>query len=144
MRNSWDKYFLEIAKSVATRATCDRKHVGAVVVKDKTILSTGYNGSVRGIAHCDEIGHLMEDGHCVRVVHAEVNAITQAAKHGVSIDGSSMYITCFPCWSCFKITVNAGIKRIIFTECYRNDPNVASTAKELDIELVQFMENGEI
>ena len=83
---NWDDYFMRIAEVVASRATCDRKHVGAVIVRDRTILSTGYNGSIRGLPHCDEVGHLMEDGHCVATIHAEANAIIQAAKNGVSID----------------------------------------------------------
>ncbi len=86
-RVGWHTYFMNIARQAATRSTCDRKHVGAVIVRDKTILSTGYNGSVRGMPHCDEVGHLMEGGHCVATVHAEANAIIQAAKNGVRIEG---------------------------------------------------------
>ena len=89
-RASWDQYFMNIARVVATRATCDRKHVGAVLVRDRTILSTGYNGSIRGLPHCSEVGHMMEDGHCVATVHAEANAIIQAAKNGVAIDGATL------------------------------------------------------
>src|SRR5262245_45743700 len=89
-RASWDEYFMNIAREVATRSTCDRKFVGAVVVRDRSILATGYNGSIRGLAHCDEEGHLMEEGHCVRTVHAEANAIVQAARNGVRIDGASI------------------------------------------------------
>ena len=84
-RVSWEKYFMNIATEVATRSTCDRKHVGAVIVREKTILSTGYNGSIKGLPHCDEAGHEMVDGHCVRTTHAEANAIVQAAKNGVGI-----------------------------------------------------------
>ena len=83
-RSSWDQYFMDIARQVATRATCDRKHVGALLVRDRTILSTGYNGSIRGLPHCDDVGHMMENGHCVATVHAEANAIIQAAKNGVA------------------------------------------------------------
>ena len=79
-RASWDEYFMNIARVVSTRSTCDRKHVGAVIVRDKTILSTGYNGSIRGLPHCDEVGHLMEDGHCVRTIHAEANAICRPPR----------------------------------------------------------------
>ncbi|MGB5374209.1 MAG: dCMP deaminase family protein, partial [Polyangiales bacterium] len=115
-RASWDQYFMDIAVVVATRSTCPRKHVGSVIVRDKTILSTGYNGSVRGLPHCDEVGHMMVDGHCVRTIHAEVNAIIQAAKNGSRIDGASIYVTASPCWNCFKAICNVGIKRIIFEE----------------------------
>ena len=118
-RRSWDHYFMAIARAVATRATCDRKHVGAVIVRDKTILSTGYNGSMRGMPHCDDAGHMMEDGHCVRTLHAEVNAIIQAAKNGTAIDGATVYVTASPCWNCFKAICNAGMTRIVFGEFYR-------------------------
>ena len=94
---------MNLAIQAATRSTCDRKHVGAVIVRDRTILSTGYNGSVRGLAHCDEAGHMMEDGHCVRTVHAEANAICQAARNGVRIEGADIYTTASPCWSCFAV-----------------------------------------
>jgi len=117
-RPSWDEYFMNIAKQVATRATCDRKHVGAIIVKEKIILSTGYNGSPRGMAHCDDVGHEIVDGHCVRTVHAEANAIAQAAKNGVSIDGGTLYITASPCYDCFKLLINAGIKRVVYGEFY--------------------------
>ena len=95
-RVSWDQYFMQIAVQAATRSTCDRKHVGAVIVKDKTILSTGYNGSIRGMPHCDDVGHMMENGHCVATVHAEANAIIQAAKNGAAIDGATIYVTASP------------------------------------------------
>ena len=87
-RVGWHTYFMNIARQAATRSTCDRKQVGAVIVRDKTILSTGYNGSIRGMPHCDDVGHQMESGHCVATVHAEANAIIQAAKNGVRIDGA--------------------------------------------------------
>ncbi len=136
-RRSWDEYFMAIATQVATRATCDRKHVGAVIVRDRTILSTGYNGSVRGVGHCDEIGHLMEGGHCVRTIHAECNAIIQAAKNGVAIDGADIYVTASPCWPCFKMIANSGIRRIVFGEFYR-DNRIYEYAQALNIELIQL------
>ncbi len=102
-RASWDNYFMKIAEDVATRSTCDRKYVGAVVVRDKMILSTGYNGSIKGLPHCDEVGHEMENGHCVRTVHAEANAIVQAARTGGNIDGADIYVTASPCYYCFKL-----------------------------------------
>ncbi|MBW2976799.1 dCMP deaminase family protein [Candidatus Woesearchaeota archaeon] len=136
-RVSWEEYFMNIAKESATRSTCDRKHVGAVIVRDKTILSTGYNGSIRGMPHCDEVGHLMENGHCVATIHAEANAVLQAAKNGVSIDGAEVYITASPCWSCFKMLVNAGIKKIYYGEFYR-DERIFDVAKRLGIELIHI------
>ena len=136
-RIGWNDYFMNIARVVATRATCDRKHVGAVLVRDKTILSTGYNGSIRGLPHCSEVGHMMEDNHCVRTVHAEANAIIQAAKNGVAIDGATIYTTASPCWPCFKLIANAGCRRIVFGEFYR-DERIFEHAQALSIELVEL------
>lgn len=136
-RADWHTYFMNIARQVATRSTCDRKHVGAVIVRARTILSTGYNGSIRGLAHCDEVGHLMEDGHCVRTVHAEANAIAQAARNGVAIDGAEIYITASPCWGCFRLLANSGIQRIYYGEFYR-DVKIHDFAEEAGIELVDL------
>jgi dCMP deaminase len=141
MRKSWDEYFMDIAKEVSSRATCDRKYVGCVIVKNKYIISTGYNGSVAGLPHCDDVGHLMVNGHCERTSHAEANAIVQAAKHGVSTDGATAYITASPCWTCFKLLASAGIKRIVFGEFYR-DERIFESAKILNIELVDFSKKG--
>ena len=134
-RVSWEKYFMNIAIEVATRSTCDRKHVGAVIVREKTILSTGYNGSIKGLAHCDEVGHEMVDGHCVRTTHAEANAIAQAAKNGVEINSSEIFVTASPCYNCFKLIANAGIKTIYYAEFYRDD-RIIDHAKEAGILLI--------
>ena len=136
-RANWEQYFMNIAKEVATRSTCDRKHVGALIVRDKTILSTGYNGSIRGMPHCDDVGHMMEDGHCVATIHAETNAILQAAKNGVMINDSEVYITASPCWPCFKMLANAGIKKIFYGEFYR-DQRIFDVAKKIGIELINI------
>ena len=136
-RVSWDQYFMNIAREVSTRSTCDRKHVGAVIVRDKMILATGYNGSIRGLPHCDDVGHDMEEGHCVRTVHAEANAIVQAASNGVRIIGSGIYVTASPCWSCFRLIANAGIGRIVFGEFYR-DQRIFETSQRLGIELIDY------
>jgi dCMP deaminase len=136
-RVDWHEYFMNIAAEVATRSTCDRKHVGAVIVRDKTILSTGYNGSVRGLPHCDDVDHMMEDGHCVATIHAEANAIIQAAKNGVRVDGADIYITASPCWNCFKIVANAGIKNIYYGEFYRDD-RIFDAAKTLKMLVSQI------
>jgi dCMP deaminase len=136
-RVSWDAYFMNIAREVATRSTCARKHVGATIVRDKVILSTGYNGSIRGMPHCDEAGHMMEDGHCVRTIHAESNAIIQAATHGTRIEGASIYVTASPCWNCFKMIANAGLTRVVFGEFYR-DERIFAVAQELGIELLHL------
>lgn len=136
-RASWEKYFMNIAREVATRSTCDRKMVGAVIVRDKSILSTGYNGSLRGLPHCDEVGHEMENDHCVRTIHAEANAIIQAARHGVRIDDSEIFVTASPCYSCFKMIANSGIRKIYYGEFYR-DERIGEHARELEIELIHF------
>jgi len=121
VRPSWDEYFLELADAVSKRATCDRGRSGCVIVRDKRILVTGYVGSPAGLPHCDEVGHLMktvvnEDGsksdHCVRTVHAEQNAICQAAKLGVSVDGATVYCRMTPCRVCAMLLINCGIKRV--------------------------------
>ncbi|PKO14512.1 deaminase [candidate division BRC1 bacterium HGW-BRC1-1] len=138
-RRDWPHYFMSIAREVSTRSTCGRKNVGALIVRDKNILSTGYNGSIRGMPHCDEVGHDMRDGHCVRTVHAEANAIIQAARHGVRIDAADIYTTASPCWECFKLIINAGIIRIYYGEFYREEKSFA-IAQELGIELVQIIE----
>jgi len=136
-RVSWEKYFMNIATEVATRSTCDRKHVGAVIVREKTILSTGYNGSIKGLPHCDEVGHEMVDGHCVRTTHAEANAIVQAAKNGVSTRQAEIYVTASPCYNCFKLIANAGIRTIYYDEFYR-DERILEHAKEAGIEFIQL------
>ncbi|MFH0990354.1 MAG: dCMP deaminase family protein [bacterium] len=134
-RVDWHEYFMNIAEQVATRSTCDRKHVGAVIVRDKTILSTGYNGSLRGAPHCDDAGHDMESGHCVRTVHAEANAVAQAAKHGVAINDSEIYVTASPCLTCFKLAANAGIRVVYYKEFYQ-DERIGDYAKQANVELV--------
>ena len=126
MRPSWDKYFLEIATVVGQRSTCLRRHVGALIVKDKRILTTGYNGAPRGLAHCLDIGCLRDDAgaesgkthELCRGLHAEQNAIIQAALHGVSIDGGVLYSTHQPCVLCTKMIINAGLWAIYYLEPY--------------------------
>jgi dCMP deaminase len=140
-RADWDDYFMGIAAQVATRSTCDRKHVGAVIVREKMILATGYNGSLRGIEHCDDVGHLMQDGHCVRTVHAEANAIVQAARNGVRTEGASIYVTASPCFACFKLIVNASIVRIVFGEFYR-DERIFSFSEQLGVVLTHLPSEG--
>lgn len=136
-RASWDEYFMSIAGVVASRSTCPRKYVGAVIVRNRTILSTGYNGSIRGMPHCSDVGHMMEDGHCVATIHAEANAIIQAARNGVMIEGATIYVTASPCWNCFKQVSNAGIVRIVYGEFYR-DARIFDVAGQVGIELVHL------
>jgi dCMP deaminase len=124
-RVDWHTYFMNIARQAATRSTCDRKNVGAVIVRDRTILSTGYNGSIRGMPHCDEVGHLME--------------IIQAAKNGVRIEGGEIYTTASPCWGCFKLIANAGIQAIYYGEFYRDTRSIEVAAR-IGIRLVDLTE----
>ncbi len=143
-RPSWDEYFLEIAKVVAKRSTCDRANVGAVIAKNKVILSTGYNGAPRGLPHCDDVGHEIVDGHCIRTAHAEANAIAQAAKNGTPIEGASIYLTVSPCYDCFKIMVNAGIKEVIYKDFYMSryglSKAVLTLSKKAGVKIVEFKE----
>ena len=135
-RPPWDDYFMDITFQVAKRGTCDRARVGAIIVRDRRILTTGYNGSPAGLPHCDEIGHLMIAGHCMRTLHAEQNAIIQAALHGVSTKGSTCYVTHLPCINCTKALINAGIVRIVYGDAYRQDENALNFLKSANIELV--------
>lgn len=135
-RPSWDEYFMQIAFTVAQRSTCDRAHVGAVIVRDRRILTTGYNGAPAGLPHCDEVGHLMIDGHCVRTLHAEQNAIIQAALHGVNIEGSTIYVTHQPCLTCAKMIINAGIRCVVYAGNYPDENSRRFLAKA-GVELVR-------
>lgn len=118
-RLDWDSYFMGFAEAASKRASCDRLHVGAVIVVNKQVVATGYNGSIAGMPHCMDVGCDMVDGHCVRVIHAEMNALAQAARHGVRVDGATIYSTASPCWACFRVLVNAGIKRFVYGMAYR-------------------------
>lgn len=126
-RPSWDEYFMQIVDMVGSRGTCDRGRIGCIITKDNHILSTGYVGSPSGISHCDEIGHEMhtvkhEDGHesmhCIRTTHAEQNAICQAARNGIALDGGTLYIKMTPCYTCAKMLITAGIKRVVCEKDY--------------------------
>jgi dCMP deaminase len=127
-RRSWDEYFMKIATIVSERATCARAKIGAVIVKDKNIIATGYNGSPAGHPHCTDVGCLIyvsrnpdgeEEENCFRTIHAEINAVAQAAKHGVAIDGASIYVTASPCYHCLKTLMNTGITRICYAKPYK-------------------------
>ena len=120
-RLSWDWYFMKIGTVVAQRGTCDRARVGCVLVRDRRILTTGYNGSPAGLPHCDDVGHLMVDGHCVRTLHAEQNAIIQAALHGVSTASATAYVTHQPCLDCAKMLINAGVARVVYAGDYPDE-----------------------
>ena len=127
-RRSWDEYFMNIAAMVAERATCTRAKIGAVIVKDKNIVATGYNGAPAGHPHCTEVGCLVyvsrnpdgdEEENCFRTIHAELNAVAQAAKHGTAIEGASIYITASPCYHCLKTLMNTGVARVCYAKPYK-------------------------
>ena len=186
-RISWDDYFVELTDFVSRRATCDRKHVGAVLVKDNRIIATGYNGSIPGEPHCSDPekyfeedlsvikpdlrhypaerysvaewqsmqqnrtigmsyfppvvekhgGHDIENDHCIRTVHAEVNVIAQAARLGIATEGTTLYCNTQPCWDCFKVIVSAGVKEIVYKDKYKSNPRVEECAARQKIKLRQ-------
>jgi len=127
-RPTWDQYFMTITRQVADRSTCTRANVGAVIVRDKNILATGYNGAPAGMPHCLEVGCLVYESktpsgeieqNCFRCIHAEINAIAQAAKNGASIRDADIYVTHTPCIHCFKVLINTGIKRVLYEKPYK-------------------------
>ncbi len=143
-RPSWDEYFMAIARIIATRANCDRLRTGAVLVKDKRIIATGYNGAPPGLATCDEVGHLMEDGHCVRTIHSEHNVIIQVARlQGSSTEGSTLYTLYSPCIHCSKYIIAAGVKRVVFSQVYRNN-NAVEYLKSAGLDVDVFPESKEV
>jgi len=150
MRPPWDAYFMEIMRSVAKRATCDRGRASSVFVKDKQILVTGYVGSPVGMPHCDDVGHQLrktihEDGtiteHCVRTVHAEQNAICQAAKRGVPLEGSTVYVNMTPCRTCAMLLINSGIKRVVAANKYHDGAESEMMFKKAGIKLEYLSED---
>ena len=146
-RPSWDEYFLKMVEMVGTRGTCDRGRSGCVIVKDKRILTTGYVGSPIGTAHCDDVGHEMhsltrEDGtisrHCLRTAHAELNAIANAARFGVAIDGAVLYCKMTPCYTCAKTIINAGIKKVFVLKDYHATQQTKNIFKKAGVKLEIF------
>ena len=128
---------MEIARTVATRATCPRASVGCVLTRERRILTTGYNGAPRGVAHCTEVGCLLVNDHCQRVTHAEANAIVQAALHGVSLQDAAAYCTHQPCINCSKLLISAGVKKIVYATPYP-DPIASDLLAEAGVRLVPF------
>lgn len=138
-RKSWKEYFMNLAQGISERGTCDRAYVGCVLVnKDNRIVSTGYNGSISGNPHCDQVGHTMREGHCIATIHAEMNALLYCAKEGISVKNSTCYVTHFPCLNCTKALIQAGISKIYYREGYRIDPYALDLLKRNKIEAVQL------
>uniref|UniRef100_A0A7C4YIV7 Cytidine deaminase n=1 Tax=candidate division WOR-3 bacterium TaxID=2052148 RepID=A0A7C4YIV7_UNCW3 len=145
-RPDWDEYFMSITELVSSRSTCLRRKVGAIIVKGKRILTTGYNGPPEGVKHCDELGGCLREKLNIpsgermelsRAVHAEQNAIIQGAKYGIDISGGTMYVTNHPCFICAKMIINAGIKKIIYKEGYP-DEYAKEILKEAGVEVVKY------
>lgn len=144
-RASWQEYFMNIAKIVSERSTCDRAYVGCVLVnKDNRIVSTGYNGSISGNPQCDEVGHTMRDGHCIATIHAEMNALLYCAKEGISVKNSVCYVTHFPCLNCTKALIQAGISKIYYENGYRIDEYAVKLLNRNNIEYIQIHSTIEI
>ncbi len=143
-RPSWDQYFMELVETIGHRATCNRGRSGCVITKDKRILTTGYVGSPQGAKHCDEVGHEMhkvthDDGtetmHCIRTIHAEQNALIQASRVGVSLQGATLYCTMTPCYTCAKLIINAGIIRVVAKQDYQASAQSKRIFKETKVKL---------
>ncbi|WP_102026965.1 ComE operon protein 2 [Salirhabdus sp. Marseille-P4669] len=134
-RIPWNQYFMAQSHLLALRSTCERLMVGATIVRDKRIIAGGYNGSVSGGVHCIDEGCYVIDGHCVRTVHAEVNALLQCAKFGAPTDGAEIYVTHFPCLQCCKAIIQSGIKRVVYAEDYKNHPYAVELFKEASVQV---------
>lgn len=143
-RPDWDKYFLDLCEAVSKRATCDRGRCGCVIVKDKRIMTTGYVGAPAGLAHCDEVGHDLRkvtayndktSQHCVRTLHAEQNAILQAARFGIPLQGSTLFCKMTPCRTCAMMIINAGIKRVVCEKRYHADSDTIELFKQAGVSL---------
>ena len=151
-RPSWDEYFMEIARTVAQRATCDRGKSGCVIVRDRQILVSGYVGSPKGLPHCDDVGHLYkkvihDDGtvtnHCMRTVHAEQNAICQAAKLGISLNDATLYCKMTPCRTCAMLIINCGIRRVVCEKKYHAGSESEEMFRTAGVEIAFFDESVE-
>lgn len=151
-RPSWDEYFMDICRMVGTRGTCDRGRSGCVIVKDKRLVSTGYVGSPIGLPHCDDAGHEMhtvtkEDGtisrHCIRTTHAEQNAICQAARYGIALNGATLYCKMTPCYICAKMIINAGITRVVSEKDYKTGARTKEIFKNAGIEFILLVDQIE-
>jgi dCMP deaminase len=151
-RPDWQEYFLKIMDTVAERANCDRGRAASVIVRDKRVIATGYVGAPAGLPSCDEVGHLIkvafderggQKKHCVRTTHAEANAIAQAARYGIAIDGATIYIKMTPCLDCTKLLVNAGIKKVVCRKRYHADHDSVKMLSDAGVELVVLNDERE-
>ncbi|MEL3908960.1 MAG: cytidine/deoxycytidylate deaminase family protein [Treponemataceae bacterium] len=152
IRPSWDEYFMEVCRAIAKRATCDRGRSGCVIARDNQILVTGYVGAPVGLPHCDDVGHQIkkvthEDGrvseHCVRTVHAEQNAICQAAKRGISIDGATLFCKMTPCRTCAMLIINCGIKRVVAEMRYHDSADTLKMFEQAGVQIEHLSDEVE-
>lgn len=138
-RPTWDEYFMGVAVSISKRSSCDRANVGAVFVKDKQIIATGYNGSLWSDDTCDDSGHMVVDNHCVRTIHAEMNGLVQLAKtSGSSSDGCSVYVTHFPCKDCMFHLIQAKVSKIFYLDSYKINHLAVSMASKSNVDLIKM------
>ncbi|MCL6637362.1 MAG: ComE operon protein 2 [Alicyclobacillus sp.] len=140
-RMSWEAFFATQSRVMALRSTCPRLAVGCVIVRDKRMIASGYNGSLRGDVHCSDVGCRIVDGHCVRAIHAEQNALLQCARFGISTEGADLYVTHLPCLQCTKSIIQAGIQRVYFEEVYRPDPYAAELFAHAGVPVIQVHSN---
>ncbi|MFC5542080.1 MAG: ComE operon protein 2 [Bacilli bacterium] len=136
-RITWDQYFMAQSHLLALRSTCPRLSVGATIVREKRIIAGGYNGSISGAEHCIDKGCYIRDNHCVRTIHAEINALLQCAKYGIPTDGADIYITHFPCLQCTKAIIQSGIKNVYYASDYKNDPYAMQLLEQAGVGVVQ-------
>lgn len=137
-RIDWDQYFMTQATLLSLRSTCTRLSVGAVIVRDRRVIAGGYNGSVSGDVHCIDEGCYLVEGHCVRTIHAEMNAVLQCAKFGVATDGAEVYVTDFPCLQCTKMLLQSGIIKINYLRNYHNDQYAVELLERKNVEIKQI------
>ena len=140
-RMSWDEFFASQSRVMAMRSTCQRLAVGCVIVRDKRMIASGYNGSIHGDEHCTDVGCKVVDGHCVRAIHAEQNAILQCARFGIPVEGADLYVTHLPCLQCTKNLIQAGIATVYYEESYRPDPYARHLLEVAGIPVVQVRSN---
>lgn len=138
-RKGWHTYFMEMAELVSSRSTCDRAHVGCVLVKEKRVLACGYNGSLPGSDHCSDAGHFLQENHCVRTLHAEAGTISFAAKNGIATAGTTLYCTHHPCTTCLKLLIASGITKIYYKNEYRTE-DIPNFIKD-KVTLIKFTED---
>lgn len=137
-RISWHEYFMAQAKLISLRGTCARLYVGSVITRDRRVIAGGYNGSISGDVHCIDVGCKVVDGHCVRTIHAEQNALMQCVKFGVATEGAEIYVTHFPCLHCTKLIVQAGIRHIYYETPYRMDDYAIQLLKQAGVGMTQI------